>query len=231
MQCCRRVAGLWAAHTWRIDEHVAYRVCQAQRTIRVGWSGHLRPGSRHFLCHFSNRSTFGVPTQSHLRAVTTNATSTNRVKFSGRSTTGSADSQILNRAPFFSKWRKIWIRDVFWSQHLRCWGQNTSRIQNKEVYATLCLQRTKVIRCQKTPIRILISHPPAQLAVASSRGLQHGGSSGKCTGASIAPGNWHRQHRLHTLTLPHSLTHNTHTHGCVKGPCSYRNLQLHFYLC
>ena len=26
------------------------------------------------------------------------------------------------------------------SQHLECWGQNTSRIQNKEVYATLCLQ-------------------------------------------------------------------------------------------
>ena len=29
---------------------------------------------------------------------------------------------------------------MFWSQHLGCWGQNTSRIQNKEVYATLCLQ-------------------------------------------------------------------------------------------
>ena len=26
------------------------------------------------------------------------------------------------------------------SRHLGCWGQNTSRIQNKEVYATLCLQ-------------------------------------------------------------------------------------------
>ena len=26
------------------------------------------------------------------------------------------------------------------SQHLGCWGQNTSRIQNKEAYATLCLQ-------------------------------------------------------------------------------------------
>ena len=29
---------------------------------------------------------------------------------------------------------------MFWPQHLGCWGQNTSRIQNKEVYATLCLQ-------------------------------------------------------------------------------------------
>ena len=29
---------------------------------------------------------------------------------------------------------------MFWSQHLGYWGQNTSRIQNKEVYATLCLQ-------------------------------------------------------------------------------------------
>ena len=25
-------------------------------------------------------------------------------------------------------------------RHLGCWGQNTSRIQNKEVYATLCVQ-------------------------------------------------------------------------------------------
>ena len=38
--------------------------------------------------------------------------------------------------PLFSKWRKIWIWDVFWSQHLGCWGQNTSRIQNKGDYAT-----------------------------------------------------------------------------------------------
>ena len=28
---------------------------------------------------------------------------------------------------------------MFWSQHLGCWGQNTSRIQNKTVYATLRL--------------------------------------------------------------------------------------------
>ena len=31
------------------------------------------------------------------------------------------------------------------SQHLRCWGQNTSRIQNKEIYATLCLQALELI--------------------------------------------------------------------------------------
>ena len=31
---------------------------------------------------------------------------------------------------------------MFWFQHLGCWGQNTSRIQNKEFYATLCLQGT-----------------------------------------------------------------------------------------
>ena len=47
---------------------------------------------------------------------------------------------VLYDALFFSEWRKIWIRDVFWSQHLGCWGQNTPRIQNKEVYATLRLQ-------------------------------------------------------------------------------------------
>ena len=29
---------------------------------------------------------------------------------------------------------------MFWSQHLGCWGQNTSRIQNKEVYGTIYLQ-------------------------------------------------------------------------------------------
>ena len=29
---------------------------------------------------------------------------------------------------------------MFWFQHLGCWGQNTSRIQNKKVYAALCLQ-------------------------------------------------------------------------------------------
>ena len=33
---------------------------------------------------------------------------------------------------------------MFWSQHLGCRGQNTSRIQNKGVYATLCLQATPV---------------------------------------------------------------------------------------
>ena len=32
-----------------------------------------------------------------------------------------------------SKWRDIWILDVFWSQHLGCWRQNTSRIQHKEI--------------------------------------------------------------------------------------------------
>ena len=47
---------------------------------------------------------------------------------------------ILCRPPFFPEWRRIWIRDVFWSQHLGCWGQNTSRIQKKGVYATLYLQ-------------------------------------------------------------------------------------------
>ena len=36
---------------------------------------------------------------------------------------------------------------MFWSQHLRCWGQNTSRIQNKGVCATLCLQ----VLCKTTP--------------------------------------------------------------------------------
>ena len=32
-----------------------------------------------------------------------------------------------------SKWRNIWIQDVVFCQHLRCWGKNTCRIQDKEV--------------------------------------------------------------------------------------------------
>ena len=32
---------------------------------------------------------------------------------------------------------------MFWSQQFGCWGQNMSRIQNKEVYATLCLQANR----------------------------------------------------------------------------------------
>ena len=31
------------------------------------------------------------------------------------------------------------------SQHLGCWGQNTFRIQNKEIHATLCLQATVTV--------------------------------------------------------------------------------------
>ena len=34
-------------------------------------------------------------------------------------------------------WRCVLI---IGSQQLGCWGQNTSRIRNKEVYATFCLQ-------------------------------------------------------------------------------------------
>ena len=65
------------------------------------------------------------------------------------STLRARQSQILTSRPFFSKWRKIWIWDAFWSQHLGCWGQNTSRIQNKGVYNTLCLQAHHVLG--KTP--------------------------------------------------------------------------------
>ena len=35
------------------------------------------------------------------------------------------------------------------SRHLGCWGQNTSRIQNKGVYATLCLQA--LLTCWELP--------------------------------------------------------------------------------
>ena len=32
-------------------------------------------------------------------------------------------SQIQTTLPLLSKWRKIWVCDAFWSQHLGCWGQ------------------------------------------------------------------------------------------------------------
>ena len=46
------------------------------------------------------------------------------------------------RAPFFQNGAKSGFEMCFdiGSQHLGCWGQNTSRIQNKEVYAILCFQ-------------------------------------------------------------------------------------------
>ena len=49
-------------------------------------------------------------------------------------------AQIAISLPLFSKWCKIWICDVFWSQHLGCLGRTMSRIQNKEAYATLSVQ-------------------------------------------------------------------------------------------
>ena len=52
--------------------------------------------------------------------------------------------KFLNRAPFFQNGlqAKSGFEMCFdiGSRHLGCWGQNTSRIQNKEVYATLCVQ-------------------------------------------------------------------------------------------
>ena len=40
------------------------------------------------------------------------------------------------------------------SQHLGCWGQITSRIQNKGVYATLCLQ------ARLSTLYLDLKHPP-----------------------------------------------------------------------
>ena len=51
-------------------------------------------------------------------------------------------SNILHRAPFFQNGAKSGFEMCFdiGSRHHGCWGQNTSQIQNKEVYATLYLQ-------------------------------------------------------------------------------------------
>ena len=45
---------------------------------------------------------------------------------------GPVNLKSLPRTPFCQNGEpsKIWIRDVFWSQHLGCWGGNTSRIQH-----------------------------------------------------------------------------------------------------
>ena len=47
-----------------------------------------------------------------------------------------------HRSPFFQNGAKSGFEMCFdiGSQHLGCWGQNTSRIQNKEVHAALYLQ-------------------------------------------------------------------------------------------
>ena len=48
----------------------------------------------------------------------------------------------LHHAPFFQNGAKSGFEMCFdiGSRHLGCWGQNTSRIQNKKIHATLCLQ-------------------------------------------------------------------------------------------
>ena len=53
---------------------------------------------------------------------------------------------------------------MFWSQHIDCWGENTSRIQNKEVYATLYLQAEG--NEQMTQVRVLIADNNIQLQYA-----------------------------------------------------------------
>ena len=55
-------------------------------------------------------------------------------------TVGVGQSQILTWPPCFQNGAKTEFEMCFGSQHLEFWGQNTSRIQNKEVYATLYLQ-------------------------------------------------------------------------------------------
>ena len=53
---------------------------------------------------------------------------------------------ILHHAPFCQNGAKSGFEMCFdiGSRHLGCWGQNTYGIQNKEVYATLYLQATKL---------------------------------------------------------------------------------------
>ena len=64
-------------------------------------------------------------------------------------------AQIITPCPFFSKWwtqnldlRYVLVRcyrDMIWSQHLGYFGQNTSRIQNEDIYATLYVQANAIV--------------------------------------------------------------------------------------
>ena len=56
--------------------------------------------------------------------------------------TEASQSKMLRSHPFFFNGAKSGFEMCFdiGSRHLGCWGQNTSRIQNKEVYTTLYLQ-------------------------------------------------------------------------------------------
>ena len=61
-----------------------------------------------------------------------------------------------------TKWRKIWIWDVFWSKHLGCWGQKTSRMQNKEVYAALGIPASAALGLEVGP-GVVPAHTDAAL--------------------------------------------------------------------
>ena len=101
--------------------------------------------------------------------------------FSLQYTFPARQSRILTPRAFFSKWRKIWIRDVFWAQHPRCWGQNTSRIQNREVYATLCLQALPEMQCTLCAV-------PFRSTIMIHGGLHsETGAYTKCCSSSIQP--------------------------------------------
>ena len=53
------------------------------------------------------------------------------------------------------------------SRHLGCWGQNTSRIQNKGVYAALCLQASAFFHNDVTaPADTMLRYAPPPPAVA-----------------------------------------------------------------
>ena len=87
--------------------------------------------------HIQHQTTLLSTTVQGLKDGILSASDVENIKALSQTTVEARQSQLLTQRPFFSKWRRIWIRDVFWSQHLGCWGQNTSRIQNKGDYATL----------------------------------------------------------------------------------------------
>ena len=115
---------------------------------------------------------------------------------------------------------------MFWSQHLGCWGQNTSRIQNKGVYATLCLQACHN-SCGKVTCQGTDQYPEGFACKACGNAVCHDGQvrAGECTAAT-------KQYECSVpapLPTPLPVTKATTTSASVAGTfkCSNPHLCTH----
>ena len=121
---------------------------------------------------------------------------------------------FLHNAPFFQNGlqAKSGFEMCFdiGSRHLGCWGQHTSRIQNKGVYATLCLQA-------RVPLRSKSLMSPGTSRSRRACGARAKGSS---------PCRWYSTLHLRDRSVgkPHSfLLSQVSVPTCVP-PYKYRKL-------